>query len=88
MRYIDELLRDDALLALPTAPGIAPRLETQPVELEGISRAFSCARLSIARLAGLLQVTLPLGSLDGCPLGLSLIAPRRRDCGLELAILT
>jgi amidase len=36
----------------------------------------------MAGLAGLPQVTLPLGRLDGCPLGLSLIAPRGCDCGL------
>ena len=34
VRHIDELRPDDALLALPTADGIAPRLETPPVELE------------------------------------------------------
>lgn len=81
VRHIDELLRDDALLALPTAPGIAPRLETPPVELEAF-RARCFALLSMAGLAGLPQVTLPLGSLHGCPLGLSLIAPRGRDWGL------
>jgi amidase len=81
VRHIDELLRDDALLALPTVPGIAPRLETPPVEL-GALRARSLALLSMAGLAGLPQVTLPLGTLDGCPLGLSLIAPRRCDRGL------
>jgi amidase len=81
VRHIDEMLRDDALLALPTAPGIAPRLETPPVELEAF-RARSFALLSMAGLAGLPQVTLPLGTLDGCPLGLSLIAPRGCDSGL------
>jgi amidase len=79
--HMDELLRDDALLALPTAPGIAPLLGTSPVELEAF-RARSFALLSIAGLAGLPQVTLPLGTLDGCPLGLSLIAPRGCDRGL------
>jgi len=81
VRHIDELLHDDAILALPTAPGIAPRLETSPVELETF-RARCFALLSIAGLAGLPQVTLPLGTLDGCPLGLSLVAPRGRDRGL------
>ena len=81
VRHIDELLRDDALLVLPTTPGIAPRLKTPPVELEAF-RARSFALLSIAGLAGLPQVTLPLGTLDGSPLGLSLIAPRGCDIGL------
>jgi hypothetical protein len=38
--------------------------------------------LSIAGLASLPQVTLPLAEMGGCPLGLSLIAPSGRDRGL------
>src|SRR4029077_5789624 len=33
-RYMDNLLADDAILCVPTAPGIAPRLNTPPAELE------------------------------------------------------
>jgi amidase len=43
--------------------------------------------LCIAGLAHLPQVSLPLGILDGCPLGLSLVAPRGADTML-LAIAT
>jgi amidase len=80
-RHIDALLGDDALLVLPTAPGIAPPLRTPAAELEAF-RARALALLSIAGLARLPQVTLPLGTLEGCPLGLSLLAPRGRDRGL------
>jgi amidase len=38
--------------------------------------------LSIAGLARLPQLSLPLGTLHDCPLGISLIAPRGRDLGL------
>jgi amidase len=38
--------------------------------------------LSIAGLARLPQVSLPVGTSEGCPIGLSLIAPRGRDRGL------
>jgi amidase len=80
-RHMDALLGDDALLILPTAPGIAPRIGTPAAELEAFrARAFTL--LSIAGLARLPQVTLPLGRLEGCPLGLSLLAPRGRDRGL------
>jgi len=80
-RHMEGLLGDDALLILPTAPGIAPPLKTPAAELEAF-RARAFALLSIAGLARLPQVTLPLGTLEGCPLGLSLLAPRGRDRGL------
>jgi amidase len=80
-RHMDALLGDDALLILPTAPGIAPPLRTPAAELETF-RARAFALLSIAGLARLPQVSLPLGTLEGCPLGLSLLAPRGRDRGL------
>jgi amidase len=80
-RYIERLLADDAILCVPTAPGIAPKLNTPPAELEVFrSRAF--ALLSIAGLARLPQISLPLGTFDGCPLGLSIIGPRGSDQGI------
>jgi len=80
-RHMDALLGDDALLCLPTAPGIAPKLATPAGELE-VFRARAFALLSIAGLARLPQLSLPLGTMAGCPLGISLIAPRGRDRGL------
>jgi amidase len=80
-RHLDSLLGDDALLCLPTAPGIAPKLATPAAELE-VFRARAFALLSIAGLARLPQISLPLATMAGCPLGLSLIAPRGRDRGL------
>jgi amidase len=79
--YMDSLLADDAILCVPTAPGIAPRLNTPPAELEVFrGRAFSL--LSMAGLARLPQISLPLGTFDGCPLGLSIIGPRDSDQGI------
>jgi amidase len=79
--HMDLLLGDDALLCLPTAPGIAPKLATPAAELD-VFRARAFALLSIAGLARLPQISLPLATMAGCPLGLSLIAPRGRDRGL------
>ena len=79
--HLDALLGDDALLCLPTAPGIAPKLATPAQELEAF-RARAFALLSIAGLAHLPQLSLPLGALHDCPLGVSLIAPRGHDLGL------
>jgi amidase len=80
-RRMADLLGRDALLCLPTAPGIAPKLATPQDELE-VFRARAFGLLSIAGLARLPQVTLPLATMGGCPLGLSLIGPSRCDRGL------
>ena len=79
--HMDALLGDDAVLCLPTAPGIAPKLATPAPELE-VFRTRAFGLLSIAGLARLPQLSLPLCTLHGCPLGISLIAPRGRDLGL------
>jgi amidase len=79
--HMDALLGDDAVLCLPTAPGIAPKLATPAPELD-VFRTRAFGLLSIAGLARLPQLSLPLGTLHDCPLGISLIAPRGRDGGL------
>jgi amidase len=80
-RRVVGLLGDDAVLCLPTAPGIAPKLATAGEQLEAFrARAFSL--LCIAGLASLPQISLPLGTMQNCPIGLSLIAPRGADRGL------
>ena len=78
---LDALLGADAFLLLPTGPGIAPRLGTAAGELEAF-RARAFALLCIAGLARLPQISLPLGSVEGLPVGLSVIAPRGRDRAL------
>jgi amidase len=75
---LDALLGDDGLLVLPTVPDIAPVLD-EPAETAVPSRERALALLCIAGLGGLPQVTLPVTTLHGCPLGLSLIGPRGSD---------
>jgi amidase len=73
-----ELLGDDGLIAIPTAPGPAPLRNTQGEDLE--NRRSRTLQLScIAGLGGLPQVTLPLATIEGSPVGLSLIAGPGRD---------
>jgi amidase len=79
--HMAELLGDDAVLCLPTAPGIAPKLAAPAEELETF-RARAFALLCVAGLARSPQISLPLGTIQNCPLGLSLIAPRGTDRGL------
>lgn len=83
--HMDGLLAGGAVLALPTVPGIAPIRNALPAETEDF-RARALAFLCPAGLARLPQVSLPLATLDGCPLGLSLVAARGADAMLlELA---
>jgi amidase len=77
-RQMDALLAGNAVLVLPTVSGIAPLLNTPAAELDDF-RARAMSLLCIAGLAGLPQVSLPLATLQGCPLGVSLVAARGND---------
>jgi amidase len=73
-----DLLRNNAVLILPTVHTIAPLRNTPPADLDDF-RARAMSLLCIAGLARLPQISLPLATFDGCPLGLSLIAARGND---------
>jgi amidase len=78
---MDGLLANGAVLLLPTVPGIALLRNAAPAATEDF-RARALAVLCPAGLARLPQVSLPLARLDGCPIGLSLIAARGEDAML------
>ena len=87
--YFDNLLVDNAVLAIPTTPGPAPLLDTSIADLEKW-RNRSLGLLCIAGHAGLPQLSLPVAQVKGRPVGLSLIAGRGNDhllleiaCSLE-----
>jgi len=87
-RRMDELLGEGAVLCLPTSPSIAPLRGLPGPETERF-RTRTLTLTCIAGLAGLPQVTLPLGRIDGSPIGLSLIAAAGADemlLGLAAAI--
>jgi amidase len=77
-RRMDDLLSGNAILALPSAPGAALPRSSAPEVVDGL-RARALPMLCVAGLARLPQVSLPLATVDGCPLGLSLIAARGKD---------
>jgi len=78
---VHNLLSDGSVLCLPTSPGIAPERGASGQMLDDF-RGHALALLCTAGLAGLPQITLPLASLDNCPLGLSLVGRRGSDMEL------
>jgi amidase len=72
------LLGTDAVMAVPTVPDIAPLRNADPHSTEDF-RGRALTLLCIAGLARLPQLSLPLGKINGCPIGLSLIGPRDSD---------
>jgi len=73
-----DMLGDDTVIMLPTAPGPAPRLNMEEAMLSDW-RARALQLTCIAGLAGLPQVTIPCFDVDGLPVGLSFIAPHGQD---------
>jgi amidase len=73
-----QLLPSGTLLVLPTAPSIAPLCFLRD---EAAGRFYDAALTlgSIAGHAGLPAVSLPIATMHGCPLGLSIIAGRGED---------
>jgi amidase len=83
--HLRKLIRPGTVVALPTAPSIAPLLDTPPAALD--AHRTQVMRLTCsAGLAGLPQVSLPAGTVSGCPAGLSFIGwPGADEAMLDLA---
>lgn len=75
------LLAGGALLAYPTSPCPAPPLLSTPAEQDEV-RARTVAVTAIAGLCGLPELTLPAATVDGAPVGMSLVAAPGRDRAL------
>jgi amidase len=72
------LMTPDTVMVLPTSPGIAPLLNTPADQLDAF-RFRAIELLCLAGHAGLPQISIPAATLDGCPLGLSIIGARNCD---------
>jgi len=72
-----ELAVSGTVLALPTAPSIAPPLAAPADELESF-RVRVMRLVRMATISGLPQVTIPAGTADDAPVGLSFIGWRGR----------
>jgi amidase len=71
--HIRQTARPGTILALPTAPCIAPPIDMAAEQMERF-RVRVMRLTCTAGLGGLPQVSIPIGTLSGCPIGLSLIA--------------
>ena len=78
---VADILGGDGVIVLPSLPTIALRVDADEADFEAF-RGQALQMLCISGLSGFPQISLPLGSVDGCPIGLSLIAPPGRDRAL------
>lgn len=79
--HLHGLLAGDAVILLPTTPGIAP-VRGLPQDTLNVFRGQCIALLAAAGMAGCPQITLPLGRIDGCPVGISVIGAPGNDTQL------
>lgn len=75
------LLAGGAMLVYPTSPGPAPLLSAELAEQDEI-RVATMGVTAIAGFCGLPELTVPVGTVDGAPAGLSLVAGPGRDRAL------
>lgn len=84
--HLRALVPPGTVMALPTSPSIAPSVNTSGEEAESF-RVRVMRLTCMAGLAGLPQMTLPVGTVAGCPVGLSLIGwPGGDEALLDLAV--
>ena len=84
---LDEMLGPGDVLCLPTSPRVAPPKNAPTDDVEVHYRHQAMCLLCVSGLGGLPQISVPLGQLDGLPLGLSFIARRGDDLMLlDLAV--
>lgn len=79
---VECILGSDGVICLPTSPRAAPWRNTPIDQIEVEYRNQAMRLLCIAGLAGLPQISLPMATIDGLPLGLSLIGTRNSDRAL------
>lgn len=75
---LEAALGCDGVLILPTSPSCAPLKVSSDDEL-GAFREQALKLLCLSGLSGLPQITLPLGTVHGAPMGISLLGPRGSD---------
>ncbi|WP_420935736.1 amidase [Alteromonas sp. A081] len=78
---LETLFQEIDVLVIPTTPGIAPRCDADSTTLAN-DRNSLLALTSLAGLAGLPQLHMPLFTLHNAPCGLSLVGKKGNDLAL------
>jgi amidase len=81
---VSRALEDGGGLVIPTAPCIALRKNAAPQEISDFYRRV-LVLTSIAGHAGVPQISIPAGRVNGCPVGLSILASPGHDRALLAA---
>ena len=79
--HLAGLLGTDGVLLMPTMPDVAPLCDAADATLEDF-RNRATQMLCIAGLSGFPQLSMPLATREGAPLGLSLLGPAGSDRAL------
>jgi amidase len=79
--HVRTLVGDNGVAVLPSAASLAPRRDDDPATVDAV-RLRTMAITCIAGLAGLPQVSLPMTTPEGVPLGVSLLGPAGSDLAL------
>lgn len=83
---IAERLAEGAVMLAPVLPGPAPRLASSAAEFDAYRHA-AMAFLCLAGMAGIPQLVLPAGHVEGAPVGIALIGGKGSDRALlDLAV--
>lgn len=83
---VRSIVQPGTIVALPTAPCIAPRLDSPQDTLDPF-RVRVMRLTCMSGISGLPQMTVPIGTVSGCPVGLSFIGWDGSDeVLLELAV--
>ena len=80
-RRMHDIVGTDTVVSLPACPTVAPPVETTDDDLLDWWARVSCVTVP-GHLAGLPQLTVPAGSVDGAPVALSLLGPPRSELAL------
>ena len=80
--HVERILGQDGVICLPTSPRAAPLRNAPSDQIEVEYRNQAMRLLCIAGLSGLPQISLPMVTIDGLPLGLSLLGVRNSDRAL------
>lgn len=80
-RHLDATIPEGTVVVMPTAPGVAPRVDASGEDLADHRRRV-LAMTAAAGLAGLPQISVPAAKIDGLPVGLSFLGARGSDSAL------